>query len=137
MSRSWRHRFGTGHLLAAAAAAAPLLGIVLVGNTPVQLTPEAHFFPVVIAAGTAAVVAAGVTMAGAQARDGRAILIGTAFSTMTALFAVHALATPGVIVGLNGVIAARRRRSRVPVGAVAARAHRASRAAPAAAACAR
>jgi putative nucleotidyltransferase with HDIG domain len=31
--------------------------------------------------------------------------MGTAFSTMTALFAVHALATPGFLVGPNGVIA--------------------------------
>jgi putative nucleotidyltransferase with HDIG domain len=31
--------------------------------------------------------------------------MGTAFSTMTALFAIHALATPGFLVGPNGVIA--------------------------------
>ena len=33
--------------------------MAVVGDQPVDLTPEAHFFPVVIAAGTAAVVAAG------------------------------------------------------------------------------
>ena len=33
------------------------------------------------------------------------MLLGTAFSTMTALLAVHGLATPGVLVGLNGVVA--------------------------------
>jgi putative nucleotidyltransferase with HDIG domain len=116
MSRRWRHRFGLGHLLAATAAAVPLLTIFLIGKTPVELTPEAHFFPVVIAAGTAAVVAAGLTMAGVRARDGRAILLGTAFSTTTALLAVHGFATPGVIVGMNGVIALAGGAS-LPVGA--------------------
>jgi putative nucleotidyltransferase with HDIG domain len=105
MSHRWHNRVGLGHLLAAVAATVPLVGIVLYGKTPVNLSPEDHFFPVVIAAGTAAVVAFGVTMAGIRARDGRAILLGTAFSTTTALLAVHGFATPGVIVGMNGVIA--------------------------------
>ena len=66
--------------------------------------------PVVIAAGTAAVVAAGAdAWPACGPRDGRAILLGTAFSTTTALLAVHGFATPGVIVGMNGVIALRRR----------------------------
>ena len=42
--------------------------------------------------------------------------MGIAFSTMTALFAVHALATPGFIVGMNGMIALAGGLS-VPVGA--------------------
>jgi putative nucleotidyltransferase with HDIG domain len=109
-------RLGLGHLLAAVAAAVPMLVILLVGKTPVELTPEAHFFPVVTAAGTAAAVAAGLTLAGVRARDGRAILLGTAFSTTTALLAVHGFATPGVIVGVNGVIALAGGAS-VPVGA--------------------
>ena len=33
------------------------------------------------------------------------MLLGTAFSTMTALLAVHGLATPGVLAGPNGVVA--------------------------------
>ena len=116
MRGRWHDRLGLGHLLAAAAAAVPMLVIALVGRTPVELTPEAHFFPVVIAAGTAAIVAAGLTMAGVRARDGRAILLGTAFSTTTALLAVHGFATPGVIVGMNGVIALAGGAS-LPVGA--------------------
>ena len=83
---------------------APVRARVL-GKTPVDLTPEAHFWPVLLAAGTAAVVAVGLTLAGVRARDGRAILLGTAFSTTTALLAVHGFATPGVVVGMNGVIA--------------------------------
>jgi HD-GYP domain-containing protein (c-di-GMP phosphodiesterase class II) len=44
-------------------------------------------------------------VAGVRARDGRAILLGTAFSTTTALLAVHGMSTPGVLTGPNGVIA--------------------------------
>ena len=58
------------------------------------------------AGGTAAFVAIGLTLAGVRARDGRVILLGTAFSTTTALLMVHGFATPGVVVaGMNGVIA--------------------------------
>src|SRR3954447_17358701 len=116
MRGRWHNRLGLGHLLAAVAVSVPLLGMVVVRPQPVSLSPEAHFFPVVIAAGTAAVVAVGLTMAGVRARDGRAILLGTAFSTTTALLAVHGFATPGVIVGMNGVIALAGGAS-LPVGA--------------------
>jgi putative nucleotidyltransferase with HDIG domain len=105
MRGRWHQRLVTGHLLAAAAAAVPLLILATVGSTPVDLTPEAHFWPVVMAGGTAAVVAIGLTAAGVRARDGRVIQLGTAFSTTTALLMVHGFATPGVVVGMNGVIA--------------------------------
>src|SRR5262249_40783383 len=51
-----------------------------------------------------ALASAGLTTAGVRAGDGRTVLLGTAFSTMTALLAVHGIATPGVIFGPNGVI---------------------------------
>ena len=117
MRGKWHQRLVVGHLLAAAAAAVPLLVLVVVGREPVDLTPEAHFWPVVTAAGTAAVVAAGITAAGVRARDGRMILLGTAFSTTTALLMVHGFATPGVVVGMNGVIALAGGAS-LPVGSV-------------------
>jgi putative nucleotidyltransferase with HDIG domain len=116
MRGAWHNRLGAGHLLATLAAVIPAIEMVLYGGQKVALTAEAHFFPVVVAAGTAAVVAAGLTVAGVRARDGRAILLGTAFSTTTALLAVHGFATPGVIVGPNGVIALAGGAS-LPVGA--------------------
>jgi putative nucleotidyltransferase with HDIG domain len=112
----WHQRLRAGHLLAAVAAAVPLLVLALVGSRPVDLSSEAHFWPVVMAAGTGAVVAAGLTAAGVRARDGRVILLGTAFSTTTALLTVHGFATPGVVVGMNGVIALAGGLS-IPVGA--------------------
>jgi putative nucleotidyltransferase with HDIG domain len=105
MKGSWHNRLGSGHLLAAFAAALPLLFVLLGRGQPVDLTPQAHFWPVVLTAGTAAAVAVGLTAAGVRARDGRVILLGTAFSTTTALLTVHGFATPGVVVGPNGVIA--------------------------------
>jgi putative nucleotidyltransferase with HDIG domain len=116
MRGSWHNRFGLGHLLAGLAAAVPLVLMAAVGKQPVDLSSEAHFWPVLTAAGTAAVVATGLTMAGIRARDGRAILLGTAFSTTTALLAVHGFSTPGVVVGMNGVIALAGGLS-IPVGA--------------------
>jgi len=116
MRGRWLQRVGAGHLLAAVAAAVPLLVLAVVGGRPVELTPDAHFWPVVLSAGTAAAVASGVTVAGIRARDGRAILLGTGFSTMTALLMVHGFATPGVVVGPNGVIALAGGAS-LPVGA--------------------
>ena len=64
-------------------------------------------------AGIASIASLALSIAGARARDGRTVLMGMAFSTMTALFTVHALATPGFIVGMNGDDRARRR----PLGA--------------------
>ena len=91
--------------LFAALAFAPLLVLLVFGGRVFAPPPEVHFWLVAEAAGVAAAASASLTIAGARYRDGRAILLGTAFSTMTALFAVHGLATPGVIVGQNGVIA--------------------------------
>jgi HD-GYP domain-containing protein (c-di-GMP phosphodiesterase class II) len=105
MRGRWHHRLLSGHLLAAAAAVVPLLLLAAVGDRPVELTPQAHFWPVLVTAGTAALVAAWLTAAGVRARDGRAMLLGTAFSTSAALLAVHGMSTPGVLVGPNGVIA--------------------------------
>jgi putative nucleotidyltransferase with HDIG domain len=90
----------------AAAAVAPLPLFVAVGSLHVMATPALHFWLVAAAAGIAATASAALTVAGVRAADGRAVLLGTAFSTMTALLAVHGLATPGMIVGPNGVIAA-------------------------------
>ena len=46
-----------------------------------------------------------LTIAGARQRDGHAVLVGSAFCVMAALLCLHGLATPGVLVGMNGVVA--------------------------------
>lgn len=44
-------------------------------------------------------------MAGRRRADARAVLLGTAFTVKAALLFVHGLASPGVLVGMNGVVA--------------------------------
>jgi hypothetical protein len=99
-----RHRPG---LLALVALSALLPAAVLhrFGSTQLPLDGRDHFMLVAIGAAVAALASAGLTTAGVRNGDGRTVLLGTAFSTMTALLAVHGMATPGVIVGPNGVIA--------------------------------
>ena len=78
---------------------------------------EVHF----VAVGATAIVAfqasLALTIVGAKRQDGRAILAGTAFVAMAALLAIHGFATPGILVGLNG-LAALSAGLTLPVGAV-------------------
>jgi putative nucleotidyltransferase with HDIG domain len=64
-----------------------------------------HFIGVGVSALVAALASLTLTIVGARRNDGRTVIVGTAFSTMAALLAIHGLATPGVLVGMNGVIA--------------------------------
>ena len=91
-------------LLAAWAVGVPAV-LHSVGNHEVNLPSWVHFALVATGALVAAFASVGLTVAGARANDGRTVLLGAAFSTMTALLAIHGLATPGFIVGDNGVIA--------------------------------
>jgi putative nucleotidyltransferase with HDIG domain len=75
------------------------------GGREVHFASWVHFALVGIGAAVAAVASVWLTIAGARANDGRTVLLGAAFSTMTALLMIHGLATPGMIVGPNGVIA--------------------------------
>src|SRR3954454_9152030 len=85
-------------------AAAPAVAIALVGGRPTAMSAMLHFGLVSTVAALTCGASVALSLAGARARDGRTVLMATAFSTMTALFTVHALATPGFLVGMNGVI---------------------------------
>src|SRR3954453_12582560 len=89
-------------MLVALAGPAALMG--LVGSRPMAMPAILHFGLVGAVAALTCGASVALSLAGARARDGRSVLMGMAFSTMTALFAVHALATPGFLVGMNGVI---------------------------------
>jgi hypothetical protein len=91
-------------LLAAWAAGVPA-ALHAFGGQEVQIASWIHFALVATGAIVAGAAAVGLTIAGARVNDGRTVLLGAAFSTMTALLAIHGLATPGFIVGPNGVIA--------------------------------
>jgi hypothetical protein len=75
------------------------------GHRMVMFGTNVHFVGVGVTALAAAVAALALTAAGVRRRDGRAVLIGTAFTVMAALLAIHGLATPGALIGPNGVIA--------------------------------
>ena len=100
----FRHR---PSLLALLAASALLPGAALeaFGSRTVAVGGVQHFAVVAVVALVAAVASAALTATAARRRDAQTALLGMAFSTMTALLAVHGLATPGVLVGPNGVVA--------------------------------
>jgi len=86
-------------------AAAPALAMLAVGKQPFTLSGTFHFVAVggsALAATAASIV---LTVIGARQQDGRTVLVGTAFAAMAALLFLHGLASPGVIVGYNGLIA--------------------------------
>jgi putative nucleotidyltransferase with HDIG domain len=98
-------------------AGLPVVFLLTEGDRPVVVAPIAHLLAVCVAAGIAGAASVALTIAGARRHDGRTVLLSAAFSTMTALLLVHGLATPGVIVGDNGVIALAGGLS-LPVGAM-------------------
>ena len=75
------------------------------GHRHVMFSSSVHFAGVGLTALTAALASLALTIQSARRGDGRTVLVGTAFSVMASLFAIHGLATPGVLIGYNGVIA--------------------------------
>jgi hypothetical protein len=64
-----------------------------------------HFLFVGVTALVATAAAIALTVVGARRADGRTVVIGTAFSVMAALLLIHGLSTPGLLIGMNGVVA--------------------------------
>lgn len=91
--------------VALVAAALPALALVAIGDRTVMVDGWVHFGGVGLAAAVATAAAVALTIAGALAADGRAVLAGLAFSVMAALLCLHGAATPGFLVGMNGVVA--------------------------------
>jgi HD-GYP domain-containing protein (c-di-GMP phosphodiesterase class II) len=94
-------------LLAAAAffAIVPVALLHFVGSETVDFGGWTHFAGVAVGAGVATAAALTLTIAGARLRDGHVVLVGSAFSVMAALLCLHGLATPGIVVEMNGVVA--------------------------------
>jgi putative nucleotidyltransferase with HDIG domain len=92
-------------LLLGACAIGPAAVLHFIGSREVQIDSSVHFLPIAVSAGLAALAALALTVVGARRGDGRSVIVGTAFSTMAAMLAVHGLTTPGVLVGENGVVA--------------------------------
>ena len=93
----------------AALAVAALVPVVvyLAGAGVMVHVPMTLHLVVVAAAGLLAGSAAvAMSVVGVRLNDGRAVLLGYAFSVMAMLLLLHALATPGVLVGENGLVQA-------------------------------
>jgi len=86
-------------------AIVPVALLHFVGRDKVLIDGWIHFVGVALGAGVATASAIALTVAGARLRDGHAVLVGCAFSVMAALLCLHGLATPGVLVEMNGVVA--------------------------------
>ena len=104
VDNSGQTRRGVLALLAAWAVGLPAL-LHYVGGHEARVGAPVHFWLVSSGALVAAAASIALTVGGARARDSRTVLLGAAFSTMTSLLAIHAIATPGILVGPNGVIA--------------------------------
>ncbi len=100
-----RHELALRLAVAGGIAAAPAVVNHYLGGNPVAVGGTVHFLAVGTTALAAAACASGLTVAGAVRRDARTVLVGAAFSVMASLLALHGLATPGVVVGYNGVTA--------------------------------
>jgi HD-GYP domain-containing protein (c-di-GMP phosphodiesterase class II) len=105
MRSAWSERLAPVLALAAMAAAVPPLMLHMFAGDTVSMEGIVHFAGVGLTALATTAAAVTLTIAGARRQDGRTVLIGTAFSVMAALLALHGLATPGVIVEMNGVVA--------------------------------
>jgi HD-GYP domain-containing protein (c-di-GMP phosphodiesterase class II) len=92
-------------LVGLAGAAVPAVLLIAIGKTHVNIDAQIHFYAVGFTALAAAAAAIALTYAGARVGDTRTVVVGTAFAVMAALLALHGLSTPGVIFGMNGVVA--------------------------------
>jgi HD-GYP domain-containing protein (c-di-GMP phosphodiesterase class II) len=90
--------------IASCATLVPGLLLALTAGQMVMIAPVVHM-AVVGAAGALALLAAiALSLIASRVNDGRAVLLGMAFSVMATMLVVHALATPGAIHGENGLV---------------------------------
>ena len=102
--RQFPERAVPASALIALALVVPLTTLYLTYDRHVAYGGDLHFYGVGGSALAAAVAALVLTAVGVKRGDGRTVLIGTAFTVMAGLLSIHGLATPGIVVGNNGVI---------------------------------
>jgi putative nucleotidyltransferase with HDIG domain len=100
-----RERLAPLAVLVGLGAVLPTALLHFYGHRMVMFGTNVHFLGVGATALAAAVAALALTVAGVRRKDGRVALVGIAFTVMAALLAIHGLATPGAMIGMNGVIA--------------------------------
>jgi HD-GYP domain-containing protein (c-di-GMP phosphodiesterase class II) len=105
MRRSTTDRIAPVLILGGALAAFPTAAGHFFARDKVAFGGDLHFAGVGLTALAATAAAIALTVIGARRQDGRTVLIGTAFSVMAGLLALHGIATPGILMGDNGVVA--------------------------------
>lgn len=108
---------------------APIAGVLVVAALPwvaayllaaghmLMVPGMVHLVAVSAAGALAGVAAIGLSVIAARSHDGRAVLLGLGFAVMSVMLVVHALATPGELLGDNGVVSLAGGLN-LPVGAV-------------------
>ena len=85
-------------------AAVPIALLAVFGEVMFMPPMWVHFYGVGVTALVAMASAVFLMIAGAQQQDARTVVVAGGFALMAALLAVHGLMTPGVLVGMNGLI---------------------------------
>jgi HD-GYP domain-containing protein (c-di-GMP phosphodiesterase class II) len=84
----------------------PVALLVVSGTRYLTFPADLHLVVVGSAGALAGLAALTMSVCAARLRDGRAVLLGLAFSVMAEMLLIHALATPGTLEGPNGVVQA-------------------------------
>jgi putative nucleotidyltransferase with HDIG domain len=106
MDRLLRSRLGSNLTLIAASAAVPAAAMhFLVSEEKAPVTATQHLVVMAVGSTIAALASAALMIAGFRRRETRAVVAGGAFAAMTLILLIHGLATPGVLIGPNGVVA--------------------------------
>ena len=104
MRRLLAHTAGPPLAIAAAGILVPGALLGFMAHDQVHIGAWFHFAGVGFSAVAATAAAVALTIVGARRGDGRTVLLGTAFTIMAALLALHGLATPGIILPYNGLV---------------------------------
>jgi putative nucleotidyltransferase with HDIG domain len=106
MERLLRSRIASNLLLIAASAVLPAAILhSIVGEDRAPISATQHLVVMVPITAIAAAASAALMIGGLRRADTRAVVAGGAFAAMTLLLTIHAVTTPGVIFGDNGVVA--------------------------------
>ncbi|WP_053225866.1 HD-GYP domain-containing protein [Solirubrobacter soli] len=90
----------------APAALVVVAAYVASAGVMVHLPHVVHLIAVTAAGALAGAAAIAMSVIAVRLNDGRAVLLGFAFSVMSVMLVFHALATPGVLIGDNGLVQA-------------------------------
>jgi putative nucleotidyltransferase with HDIG domain len=104
VDRLLRSRFGSNLTLIAASAAVPAaVGHFFLSEKQAPITASEHLGIMVVGSTVAALCSVALMLAGFRRRETRAVVAGGAF-LMTLILLIHGVATPGVLIGQNGIV---------------------------------